>query len=101
MKIYDEVTMTELPEVDLTAGYTYQGCIRTGEKTVILEGTVTARRPEGLRRLETVYEDCLLYHAYTAQELEKQQNGQQPSQLDRVEAQAVYTAMMTDTLLEV
>ena len=25
---------------------------------------------------------------------------QEPSQLDRVEAQAVYTAMMTDTLLE-
>ena len=26
---------------------------------------------------------------------------QEPSQLDRVEAQATYTAMMTDTLLEV
>ena len=27
-------------------------------------------------------------------------SGSEPSQLDRVEAQAVYTAMMTDTLLE-
>lgn len=101
MKIYDEVTGTEITAVDPAAGYTYQSCLRTGEKTVILEGTVTARRPEGLRRLEPVYEDCLLYHAYTVQELEKQQSEQQPSQLDRVEAQAVYTAMMTDTLLEV
>ena len=32
---------------------------------------------------------------------EFEEESTEPSQLDRVEAQATYTAMMTDTLLEV
>ena len=32
---------------------------------------------------------------------EREQPAREPTQLDRVEAQVVYTAMMTDTLLEV
>lgn len=43
-----------------------------------------------------------IYHAYTEEELaeiEKEKN--KPSQLDVIEAQVFFTAMMTDTLLEV
>lgn len=48
------------------------------------------------------YEDILRYIPYTEEELaqiEAERN--KPSQLDIIEAQVVYTAMMTDTLLEV
>lgn len=41
-------------------------------------------------------------HGYTY-ELEEEDNEQmelQPSQLDKIEAQVLYTALMTDTLLE-
>ena len=38
---------------------------------------------------------------YTIEDDGQPEPTQEPSQLDRVEAQAVYTAMMTDTLLEV
>ena len=37
---------------------------------------------------------------YTIEDDGQPDSTQEPSQLDRVEAQAVYTAMMTDTLLE-
>lgn len=39
--------------------------------------------------------------AYDAAMAEQEQPEAEPTQLDRVEAQATYTAMMTDTLLEV
>lgn len=46
------------------------------------------------------YEDILRYVRYTDEELsEREQTA--PSQLDIIEAQVVYTAMMTGTLLEV
>ena len=38
---------------------------------------------------------------YTIEDDGQPDSTQEPSQLDRVEAQATYTAMMTDTLLEV
>ena len=46
-----------------------------------------------------------LYEAWVAEEAKKAAEAEaieeEPTQLDRVEAQATYTAMMTDTLLEV
>jgi len=51
---------------------------------------------DGLRRLvpeRQTTEAALRYHAYTAEEL-------RPTALERVEAQALYTAMMTGTVLE-
>lgn len=98
MKIYDEKTGVELLTPDLEAGYTYLSRRETGrepEHFAVMEGT------DGLRRLvpeKVLHEECLLYHAYTAEELAEKNA---PSQLDRVEAQAAYTAMMTGTLLEV
>ena len=44
------------------------------------------------------YEDILRYIPYTDEELAEMNK---PSQLDVIEAQVTYTAMMTDTLLEV
>lgn len=104
MKIYDEITKEEILDPDLSAGYVYNGYIVTGhteERIEVMEGTVTEDRPEGLRRLipeKVLHEECLLYHAYTVEDLAEKNA---PSQLDRVEAQAAYTAMMTGTLLEV
>ena len=42
-------------------------------------------------------------HGYTYEEIQERsipESELEPTQLDRIEAQAVYTAMMTDTLLE-
>ena len=44
------------------------------------------------------YEDVLRYIPYSEEELEEMNK---PTQLDIIEAQVTYTAMMTDTLLEV
>lgn len=104
MKIYDEITREELTDPDLSAGRLYDGEIVTGhteEYLEVMDGTVTETRPEGLRRLvpaADTTEPCRFYHQYTAEELAVMT---QPSQLERVDAQATYTAMMTDTLLEV
>lgn len=104
MKIYEETTHQEITEPDLSAGRLYVGQLVTGrteEHLEVMEGTVTEARPEGLRRLVPAYdiaEPCLFYHRYTEEELAALN---QPSRLERVDAQATYTAMMTDTLLEV
>lgn len=104
MKIYDEITKEEIQDHDLSAGYVYDGYIVTGrteERYEVMGGTVTEERPEGLRRLipaQDITEPCQWYHKYTEEELAEKNA---PSQLDRVEAQAAYTAMMTGTLLEV
>ena len=103
MVIYDELTRKAVAAPDLAAGYVYDGVIVTGRTephTEIMAGTVTEARPAGLRRLvpaKDVVEACQWYHQYTAEELAARA---QPSELDRIEAQLTYTAMMTDTLLE-
>lgn len=97
MKIYDELTHAELENPDLSAGRLYESVIVTGQSVEVMPGTVTEVRPQGLRHRVAVAEPCQYYHAYTPAELA----ARQPSQLDRLEAQAAYTAMMTDTLLEV
>lgn len=43
------------------------------------------------------YETVMMFHPYTQEELEALNA---PTQLDRIEAQVFYTAMMTDTLME-
>lgn len=100
MQIYDETTKETLTAPDLEQGFLYDGVRVTGQTTEVMEGTVTEDRPQGLRRLVNVTEPCQYYHAYTEAELAARAASGQPSQLDRVEAQATYTAMMTDTLLE-
>lgn len=103
MKIYDETTRQEIESPNLETGYLYDGVIVTGHTepyTEIMPGTATEARPAGLRRLvpaQDMTEPCQWYHSYTEEELSALQ---QPSALDRIEAQLIYTAMMTDTLLE-
>lgn len=76
LKIYDEITQEEIQNPDLKKGYLYGGKIKTRtepEKTEIMEGTITERNPEGLRRIipaKDIYEDCRYYHEYTEDEKE-------------------------------
>lgn len=100
MRIYEENTREELTAPDLSAGYLYDGVVVTGQTMEVMEGTVTEDRPQGLRRLVDVTEPCRYYHPYNEAELAVRAAETQPSQLDRVDAQATYTAMMTDTLLD-
>lgn len=77
MKTYDEATKKEIQNPDLTKGYLYEGTIVTGKtepKTIIMNGSVTSDRLEGLREYkpaEDIVEVCQYYHAYT--EEDKQQ----------------------------
>lgn len=83
MKIYIEGTTTEIQTPDLSKGYTYPGRIKTGIRDVVMDGSVETYPPNGLRHREDVYEDCLFYHEYTAEELAAQQNPpEQPTELD-------------------
>ena len=76
MNIYDEITLEKIFEPDLEKGYLYDGQIKTGtepEKKVVMEGTITARNPEGLKKIipaKDIYEDCQYYHEYTEDEKE-------------------------------
>ena len=76
LKIYDEITHEKIQDPDLKKGYLYDGKIKTGtepEKTEIMEGTITERNPEGLKRIipaKDIYEDCQYYHEYTEDEKE-------------------------------
>lgn len=90
MKIYDEITREEITEPDLSAGYVYDGVIVTGyteERIEVMDGTVTASRPEGLRRLipaQDITEPCQWYHKYTEEELTEQHST--PPTWDELEA---------------
>lgn len=103
MTIYDELTREEIASPDLSAGCLYDGVIVTGRTeahTEVMAGTVTEDRPAGLRRMvpaQDITEPCQWYHKYTQEELAA---AKEPSALDRIESQVIYTAMMTDTLLE-
>lgn len=105
MKIYDEITNEELASPDLSAGYLYAARLvigHTEESYEIMEGTVTEKCPGGLRRLipaHNIYEDCQFYHTYTAEEIAQRNKPTLQDQISAVEAQATYTAMMTDTLM--
>lgn len=105
MKIYDETTGEEVLNPDLNAGYLYSGSRVVGhedERYEVMEGTVSALCPNGLKRLipaHDVYEDCQFYHKYTEAEIAKQNEPKIQDRITAIEAQATYTAMMTDTLI--
>ena len=61
MKTYIAGTTQEIQNPDLTKGYTYPGRIKVGTRDVVMEGSVEAYPPKGLRHREDVYEDCLFY----------------------------------------
>lgn len=75
MKTYDDSTKLEVLDPDLTLGYVYDGYIVTGTVKVVMNGTVTADRPEGLSHVEPVREPCKWYHAYTAEEVKARKQG--------------------------
>ena len=128
MKIYDEITKEEITsEIDTSKGYTYNGKVVSGhvdEKSVIMEGSVSELWPDGMTEIipgYDVYEDCLYYHAYTEEGLKKNEEDKDQKEkeeaeaaakeqaerdrdekiarIDSIDAQATYTAMMTDTLM--
>lgn len=74
LKIYDEITKEEIQDPDLENGYLYNGQIQVGETEEtyeVMEGTISERNPEGLKRLVPampIYEDCQYYHKYTEEE---------------------------------
>lgn len=84
MKIYDEITQEPLEGPDLTAGCLYDGVIVVGreeERIEVMDGTVTAARHEGLRRIipaHDITEPCQWYHKYTEDELAAQHPPEDP-----------------------
>ena len=105
MKIYDEVTGIELASPDLSAGYLYAGkhvSKHVPESREVMEGTITEDNPKGLEHIiaaHDIYENCQVYHTYTAAEIAERNKPNLEDRIDIVEAQAIYTAMMTDTLM--
>ena len=61
MKTYISGTNQEIQNPDLSKGYTYPGRIKVGTRDVVMAGSVETYPPNGLRRREDVYEDCLFY----------------------------------------
>lgn len=112
MRIYDEITQATLDPAYVAElvrdgrGRTYPGKIQTGtkpgepERWEIMPGTAGSLAKNGLRRRipatpdTPIFEDCLFYHSYTPEELA-------PTWQESIEAQVLYTALLTDTLLEV
>lgn len=118
MKIYDE-NWNELTDPDLQLGrleparrlvahHDAVPGVPAAYGWQVLPGTENLR-PGGLRRQVEIlpavpargpwdeYEECQLYRPYTAEELAAMNA---PTDAERLEAQVLYTAMMTDTLLE-
>lgn len=89
MSIYDEITHLQITDPDLSAGYLYDGVIVTGrveEHIQVIEGTVTADRPNGLRQripAQDITEPCQWYHTYTEEE---KKNLNMPTIEQRLEA---------------
>ena len=105
MKIYDEITNEELTSPDLTAGYLYTArrvAEHVPESREVMEGTITEDDPKGLEHIieaHDIYEDCQFYHTYTDAEIAERNKPTLDDRITTVEAQATYTAMMTDTLM--
>lgn len=84
---------------------------RTEEYTVTIpseydeEGNVTVEEHEEVRTrivpvMGMVYRDATPEEIAEMQKQQEQLPPEEPTQLDRIEAQAMYTALMTDTLIE-
>ena len=105
MKVYDEISGLELSSPDLTAGclYTTRRVIEhVPESREVMEGTITEDDPKGLEHIieaHDIYENCQFYHAYTDAEIAERNKPTLDDRITTVEAQATYTAMMTDTLM--
>ncbi|WP_300366290.1 hypothetical protein [uncultured Subdoligranulum sp.] len=101
MKIYDEITHELIENPDLKAGQLYDGVIVVGhepERIEVMEGTVTAARPAGLRRripAHDITEPCQYYHKYTEAELAAMHPPDEPQPSDTAatwdELAAAYT----------
>lgn len=116
MKIYDENNM-EIASPDLDKGYLTdeQRLVAHHEAVEAVEEVghyeVVREYPNGGKDVSWVidtpgvaaqdawdeFETVQVYHPFTAEEIADRN---EPTQLDRIEAQIAYTAMMTDTLLE-
>lgn len=119
MEIYNE-NMERIEHPDLTQGY-----IKLGTRTEhheAVEGVqevwhyeTVAEYPNGGKDVKKVVDvpgveakpawdeelPIKIYVPYTQEELDRmEEERNKPSQLDRIEAQALYTAMMTNTLIE-
>lgn len=119
MEIYNE-NMEPIENPDLTAGY-LKPSIRTEHHDAI-EGVqekwhyeVVKEYQNGGKEVQKVvdvpgleakpaWDDEIpihIYVPYTQEELYRmEEERNKPTQLDRIEAQALYTALMTDTLIE-
>ena len=119
MEIYNEA-MERIDSPDLSLGYMTDG-VRTVHHDAV-EGVTevwhyeTVREyPNGGRDVKRVVDvpgvaareawdeeiPIQIYVPYTQQELDRMEaERNKPTQLDRIEAQALYTALMTDTLIE-
>ena len=119
MEIYNE-SMERIENPDLTLGYLKPGA-RT-EHHEAVEGVTevwhyetVAEYPNGGKDVRKVVDvegveakpawdeeiQIQIYVPYTQEEMDRMEAAKNtPTQLDRIEAQALYTAMMTDTLLE-
>ena len=64
MKTYIAGTTQEIQNPDLSKGYTYPGRIKVGARDVVMEDSEKTYPPNGLRRREDVYEDCLFFHPW-------------------------------------
>ena len=119
IEIYNE-NMERIEHPDLTLGHLKPGT-RT-EHHEAVEGVTevwhyetVAKYPNGGKDIRKVVDvpgvaaqaawdeeiPIRIYHPYTPEELDRMEaERNKPTQLDRIEAQALYTALMTDTILE-
>ena len=118
-EIYNE-NMERIEHPDLTLGYLKSGT--RVEHHNAIEGVTevwhyetVAEYPNGGRDIRKVVDvpgvqaceawdeeiQIQIYVPYTQEELDRiESERNKPTQLDRIEAQALYTALMTDTLIE-
>lgn len=86
MMVYDQKG-NQLESYDMTKGYLQP-------KTIIRPDAAPIDNVKKFAWEDGDYQEIQVYIPYEIRENE-------PSQLDRIEAQAAYTAMMTNTLMEV
>ena len=78
MKTYDEKTWEEIQNPDLSAGRTCPSQRYIGTERRTHAGTIELYPPNGLQYDVPVYENCLLYHKYTDEELDAMQQPDTP-----------------------
>ena len=81
--------------------YQYAEQMAEGEESPILTLVECSCNDEDFEALYSQIQSIAYNGEVTVEDDVEPEPEPEPTQLDRVEAQAVYTAMMTDTLLEV